>query len=32
VLVNDYNTGKVVAFEERIQNLKEVFTVEGCKM
>ncbi|CAK8575369.1 unnamed protein product [Lathyrus sativus] len=32
VLVNDYNTGKVVAFEERIQNLKEVFTLDGCKM
>lgn len=32
VLVNDYNTGKVVAFEERIRNLKEVFTVDGCKM
>ncbi|XP_004514508.1 structural maintenance of chromosomes protein 6A-like isoform X2 [Cicer arietinum] len=32
VLVNDYDTGKEVAFEQRIPNLKEVFTVDGCKM
>ncbi|XP_024637868.1 structural maintenance of chromosomes protein 6A isoform X2 [Medicago truncatula] len=32
VLVNDYGIGKVIAFEKRIQNLKEVFTVEGYKM
>ena len=32
MLVNDYGIGKVVAFEKRIPNLKEVFTVEGYKM
>ncbi|KAG6659254.1 structural maintenance of chromosomes protein 6B-like isoform X1 [Carya illinoinensis] len=32
VLVRDYNAGKAVAFEERILNLKEVYTLDGYKM
>ncbi|XP_014494281.1 structural maintenance of chromosomes protein 6B isoform X1 [Vigna radiata var. radiata] len=32
VLVKDYEVGKVVAFERRIQNLKEVYTANGCRM
>ncbi|XP_020215308.1 structural maintenance of chromosomes protein 6B [Cajanus cajan] len=32
VLVNDYETGKVVAFERRIRNLKEVYASNGCRM
>ncbi|CAN6172055.1 unnamed protein product [Urochloa humidicola] len=32
VLVRDYEMGKSVAFEQRIQNLKEVYTSDGCKM
>ncbi|XP_057456983.1 structural maintenance of chromosomes protein 6A-like [Lotus japonicus] len=32
VLVNDYETGKEVAFEQRIQNLKEVYTASGSRM
>lgn len=32
VLVKDYDTGKNVAFEERVSNLKEVYTAEGYRM
>ncbi|PUZ69997.1 hypothetical protein GQ55_2G181100 [Panicum hallii var. hallii] len=32
VLVRDYEVGKSVAFDKRIQNLKEVYTSDGCKM
>ncbi|GLT83987.1 hypothetical protein SLE2022_022470 [Rubroshorea leprosula] len=32
VLVKDYDTGKAVAFEQRIPNLKEVYTLDGYKM
>lgn len=32
VLVRDYDMGKAVAFEQRIQNLKEVHTLDGYKM
>ncbi|TKY67999.1 Structural maintenance of chromosomes protein 6A [Spatholobus suberectus] len=32
VLVNDYEAGKVVAFEQRIRNLKEVYAENGLKM
>ncbi|KAF7836353.1 structural maintenance of chromosomes protein 6B [Senna tora] len=32
VLVRDYDAGKVVAFDQRISNLKEVFTSDGYKM
>ncbi|PIA35639.1 hypothetical protein AQUCO_03500177v1 [Aquilegia coerulea] len=32
VLVKDYEVGKSVAFDQRIANLKEVFTSEGHKM
>ncbi|RDX92053.1 Structural maintenance of chromosomes protein 6A, partial [Mucuna pruriens] len=32
VLVNDYEAGKVVAFERRIRNLKEVYTENGCRI
>lgn len=32
VLVRDYNAGKAVAFEQRILNLKEVYTLDGYKM
>uniref|UniRef100_A0A803LMC1 RecF/RecN/SMC N-terminal domain-containing protein n=1 Tax=Chenopodium quinoa TaxID=63459 RepID=A0A803LMC1_CHEQI len=32
VLVKDYDMGKTVAFEERVSNLKEVFTSDGYKM
>lgn len=32
VLVKDYDTGKTVAFEQRIPNLKEVYTLDGYKM
>lgn len=32
VLVKDYETGKTVAFEKRVSNLKEVYTAEGYKM
>ncbi|GAB4844107.1 hypothetical protein Ancab_037414 [Ancistrocladus abbreviatus] len=32
VLVKDYETGKEVAFGQRIPNLKEVYTKEGYKM
>uniref|UniRef100_A0A9I9DEZ5 RecF/RecN/SMC N-terminal domain-containing protein n=1 Tax=Cucumis melo TaxID=3656 RepID=A0A9I9DEZ5_CUCME len=32
VLVKDYNVGKSVAFDQRISNLKEVFTLDGYKM
>ncbi|KAF5191059.1 Structural maintenance of chromosomes protein, partial [Thalictrum thalictroides] len=32
VLVKDYEVGKSVAFDQRIPNLKEVFTSEGHKM
>ncbi|CAN4097243.1 unnamed protein product [Withania somnifera] len=32
VLVKDYDTGKAVAFEQRIPNLKEVYTSDGYKM
>ncbi|OIW05547.1 hypothetical protein TanjilG_23333 [Lupinus angustifolius] len=31
VLVNDYNIGKVIAFEQRIHNLKEVYMANGSK-
>ncbi|KAL9685215.1 hypothetical protein QQ045_022663 [Rhodiola kirilowii] len=32
VLVKDYEVGKTVAFDQRIQNLKEVYTLDGYKM
>uniref|UniRef100_A0A7N0REW4 RecF/RecN/SMC N-terminal domain-containing protein n=1 Tax=Kalanchoe fedtschenkoi TaxID=63787 RepID=A0A7N0REW4_KALFE len=32
VLVKDYEEGKTVAFDQRIQNLKEVYTMDGYKM
>ncbi|WOG95157.1 hypothetical protein DCAR_0414460 [Daucus carota subsp. sativus] len=32
VLVSDYSVGKSVAFDRNIQNLKEVYTLEGYKM
>ncbi|XP_066397226.1 structural maintenance of chromosomes protein 6B-like [Miscanthus floridulus] len=32
VLVQDYKTGKSVAFDQRIRNLKEVYASDGCKM
>jgi hypothetical protein len=32
VLVRDYENGKAVAFEKRIPNLKEVYTLDGYKM
>lgn len=32
VLVKDYDVGKSVAFDQRISNLKEVFTLDGYKM
>ncbi|KAF6175414.1 hypothetical protein GIB67_036505, partial [Kingdonia uniflora] len=32
VLVNDYEMGKSVAFDQRVSNLKEVYTLEGCRM
>ncbi|KAK6155893.1 hypothetical protein DH2020_010141 [Rehmannia glutinosa] len=32
VLVKDYDVGKMVAFDQRISNLKEVYTSDGCKM
>ncbi|KAM0892903.1 hypothetical protein ACQ4PT_025453 [Festuca glaucescens] len=32
VLVRDYEVGKSVAFDSRIQNMKEVYTADGYKM
>ncbi|KAI3838663.1 hypothetical protein MKW92_042114 [Papaver armeniacum] len=32
VLVSDYKAGKSVAFDQRISNLKEVFTADGTNM
>ncbi|KNA17825.1 hypothetical protein SOVF_076440 [Spinacia oleracea] len=32
VLVKDYDTGKAVTFEERVSNLKEVYTCDGFRM
>ncbi|KAJ3693422.1 hypothetical protein LUZ60_008902 [Juncus effusus] len=32
VLVRDYELGKSVAFEQRLQNLKEVYTSDGYRM
>ncbi|MCD7450413.1 Structural maintenance of chromosomes protein 6A, partial [Datura stramonium] len=32
VLVKDYDAGKAVAFEQRISNLKEVYTSDGYRM
>ena len=32
MLVQDYEMGKSVAFDQRIQNLKEVYTSDGYKM
>lgn len=32
VLVQDYEVGKSVAFDQRIPNLKEVYTSDGYKM
>ncbi|CAO2839084.1 unnamed protein product [Amaranthus hypochondriacus] len=32
VLVKDYETAKTVAFEDRVSNLKEVYTAEGYRM
>ncbi|XP_011076383.1 structural maintenance of chromosomes protein 6B isoform X1 [Sesamum indicum] len=32
VLVKDYDIGKIVAFDQRISNLKEVYTSDGYKM
>ncbi|KAI3458312.1 hypothetical protein Pfo_014975 [Paulownia fortunei] len=32
VLVKDYDVGKMVAFDQRISNLKEVYTSDGYKM
>ena len=32
VLVRDDEMGMSVAFDQRIRNLKEVYTSDGCKM
>lgn len=32
MLVKDYDAGKAVAFDQRISNLKEVYTSDGYKM
>ncbi|KAF3433163.1 hypothetical protein FNV43_RR24265 [Rhamnella rubrinervis] len=32
VLVKDYDAGKAVAFDQRISNVKEVYTLDGYKM
>ncbi|KAJ3698353.1 hypothetical protein LUZ61_002058 [Rhynchospora tenuis] len=32
VLVPDYEVGKIVAFEQRVKNLKEVYTSDGYKL
>jgi len=32
VLVKDYDVGKSVAFDERVSNLKDVYTAEGYRM
>lgn len=32
VLVKDYDVGRTVAFDQRIQNVKEVYTSDGYKM
>lgn len=32
VLVRDYDMGKTIAFDQRIPNLKEVYTLEGQRM
>ncbi|KAK7263866.1 hypothetical protein RJT34_31464 [Clitoria ternatea] len=32
VLVDDYEVGKRVTFEQRIRNLKEVFVADGCRL
>ncbi|EYU24946.1 hypothetical protein MIMGU_mgv1a002784mg [Erythranthe guttata] len=32
VLVKDYDVGKTVAFDQRVSNLKEVYTSDGFKM
>lgn len=32
VLVKDYSVGRTVAFDQRIPNLTEVFTLDGFKM
>nr|DAD47780.1 TPA_asm: hypothetical protein HUJ06_017718 [Nelumbo nucifera] len=32
VLVKDYEVGKTVAFDQRIPNLKDVYTIEGYRM
>lgn len=32
VLVKDYDVGKTVAFDQRVPNLKEVYTSDGYKM
>lgn len=32
VLVENYDVGKVIAFEKKIPNLKEVYTLDGYKM
>lgn len=32
VLVKDYEVGKTVAFDQRVPNLKEVYTTDGYKM
>lgn len=32
VLVEDYDTGKSVAFDQRPQNLKDIYTSDGFRM
>lgn len=32
MLVEDYDVGKAVAFDKKIRNLKEVYTLDGYKM
>ncbi|KAM7252281.1 hypothetical protein ACFE04_024164 [Oxalis oulophora] len=32
VLVEDYDAGKAVAFDQRVSNLKEVYTLDGYRM
>lgn len=32
MLARDYEIGKSIAFDQRILNLKEVYTIEGYRM
>lgn len=32
VLVRDYDAGKAAAFDTRVPNLKEVYTLDGYRM